>query len=88
MDKDIETCNQVSFLCNFSLRDELKLTKFIGDEGIMSKRKLEEIEVLEGIGDVGEVPEGGLEVEETPKGEPEGLEADEEIDEEEKGEDK
>lgn len=54
----------------------------------MSKRKLEEIEVLEGIGDVGEVPEGGLEVEETPKGEPEGLEADEEIDGEEKGEDK
>lgn len=54
----------------------------------MSKRKLEEIEVLEGIGDVGEVPEDGLEVEETPKGEPEGLEADEEIDEEEKGEDK
>lgn len=54
----------------------------------MSKRKLEEIEVLEGIGDVGEVPEDGLEVEETPKGEPEGLEADEELDEEEKGEDK
>lgn len=63
----------------------------MGDEGIMSKRKLEEIEVLEGIGDVGEVPEGGLEVEETPKGEPEGLEADEEIDEEideKEGEDK
>lgn len=71
---------------HFLLRDELKLTKFIGDEGIMSKRKLEEIEVLEGIGDVGEVPEDGLEVEETPKGEPEGLEADEENEEE--GEDK
>lgn len=54
----------------------------------MSKRKLEEIEVLEGIGDVGEVPEDGLEVEETPKGEIEGLEADEELDEEVKGEDK
>lgn len=53
----------------------------------MSKRKLEENEVLEGIGDVGEVPEDGFEVEETPKGEPEGLEADEE-NEEEKGEDK
>ncbi|MEY8560129.1 hypothetical protein AALF85_05470 [Jeotgalicoccus halotolerans] len=50
----------------------------------MSKRKLEEIEVLEGIGDVGEVPEDGLEVEEAPEGELEGLEADEEI----KGEDK
>ena len=63
----------------------------MGDEAIMSKRKLEEIEVLEGIGDVGEVPEDGLEVEETPKGEPEGLEADEEIDEEideKEGEDK
>lgn len=50
----------------------------------MSKRNLEEIEVLEGIGDVGEVPEDGLEVEETPKDELEGLEADEEV----KGEDK
>lgn len=54
----------------------------------MSKRKLEEIEVLEGIGDVGEVPEDGLEVEETPKGEIEGLEEDEELDEEIEGEDK
>ena len=63
----------------------------MGDEAIMSKRKLEEIEVLEGIGDVGEVPEDGLEVEETPKGEPEGLEADKELDEEideKEGEDK
>lgn len=49
----------------------------------MSKRKLEEIEVLEGIGDVGEVPEDGFEVEETSE-ELKGLEADEEI----KGEDK
>lgn len=54
----------------------------------MSERKLEEIEKLEGIGDVNEVPEDGFKVEETPKGEPEGLEADEKIDEEEEGEDK
>lgn len=44
----------------------------------MSKRKLKEIEVLEGIGDVGEVPEDGFEIEETSE-EIEGLEADEEI---------
>lgn len=44
----------------------------------MSKRKTEEIERLEGIGEE-EVPEDGLEVEETPKGEIEGLEVDEEI---------
>ena len=49
----------------------------------MTKRELTEYEVLEGIGDIGEVPEDGFEVEEASE-EFEGLEADEEI----KGEDK
>lgn len=49
----------------------------------MSKRKTEEIERLEGIGEE-EVEENGFEVEETPKGEFTGFESDEEI----KGEDK
>lgn len=53
----------------------------------MAKRKAEEIEQLEGIGEE-EVEENGLEIEETPEGEIEGLEADEELDEEIEGEDK
>lgn len=49
----------------------------------MAKRKAEEIEQLEGIGEE-EVEENGFEVEQAAKGEFEGFEADEEI----KGEDK
>lgn len=45
----------------------------------MTNRKLEEVEKLEGIGDVGEVPENGFEIEDAEENCFCGFEADEDV---------